>query len=195
MIEKIPGLPKITKLRVIHIFEADYSAIGKYIYAGKMMRHAEEQMHITDSQYGARKGRQTNDMIILKELHFEYPKLSKTDLATFDLDATACYDRITVLLASLICRNSGVPQKVCKMFSDTLLKMMYYIQTGLGKSKDFYTSSVKTQLQGTGQGHAGSGPIWTLHLTNGDVSRSGKRSELGVSRRLSRNEKRSRSCV
>jgi hypothetical protein len=165
LIEKIPGVPRIDKIRVIHIFEADYSALGKYIYSGKMMRHAEELLDITDSQYGARKGRKTHDMLLLKELKFAYSQITKTELATFDNDAKACYDRITVLLASLICRNKGVPRQVCELFSQTLIKMFYYIQTGLGKSVDFYRSVKSAQLQGTGQGHAGSGPIWTMHFS------------------------------
>jgi hypothetical protein len=165
MIEKIPGMPRIDKLRIIHIFEADYGAIGKYIFAGKMMKHAEALLAITDSQYGARKDRKTHDMLLLKKLKFAYADITKTGLATFDNDAKACYDRITVLLASLICRNKGVPKNVCDMFAQTLIKMIYYIQTGLGKSVDFYKSSKSTQLQGTGQGFAGSGPIWTMHFS------------------------------
>jgi hypothetical protein len=165
MIEKIPGLPRIDKIRVIHIFEADYGAIGKYIYAGKMMKQAEDMLNITNSAYGGRKGRKTHDMLLLKELKYEYPRITKTGMATFDNDATACYDRITVLLASLICRNKGVPRKVCDLLSQTLIKMIYYIQTGFGRSVDCYSSLQSTQLQGTGQGHAGSGPIWTMHFS------------------------------
>jgi hypothetical protein len=37
MIEKIPGCPKINKLRVIHLYEADYNIILKIIWAQKLV--------------------------------------------------------------------------------------------------------------------------------------------------------------
>jgi hypothetical protein len=37
MIEKIPGRPKINKLRVIRLYEADYNVILKNIWARKLI--------------------------------------------------------------------------------------------------------------------------------------------------------------
>lgn len=37
MIEKQPGNPKINKLRVIHLYEADYNVILKIIWARKVV--------------------------------------------------------------------------------------------------------------------------------------------------------------
>jgi hypothetical protein len=37
MIEKIPGTPKINKLRVIHLYKADYNLLLKIIWAKRLV--------------------------------------------------------------------------------------------------------------------------------------------------------------
>jgi hypothetical protein len=40
MIEKVPGCPKINKLRVIHLYEADYNLILTILWLTACMEHS-----------------------------------------------------------------------------------------------------------------------------------------------------------
>jgi hypothetical protein len=53
MIEKIPGCPKINKLRVIHLYEADYNIILKIIWARKLVWHVHDNDRIHEGQAGS----------------------------------------------------------------------------------------------------------------------------------------------
>jgi len=163
MLEKIEGLPHIDKLRIIHLFEADYGLLGKEIWANKMMRHAEHHGVITDTQYGARKGRQTHDILLTKHLLYTFSNQTKTKIICLDNDAKACYDRLSIILTSLITRNFGVPRNCCNLLAETLLRMQYRISTAHGLANTTYGTTLTNTLQGTGQGQALSGAIWTAH--------------------------------
>jgi hypothetical protein len=43
MIEKVPGCPKINKLRVIHLYEADYNLLLKIIWAQRLVWNAHDK--------------------------------------------------------------------------------------------------------------------------------------------------------
>jgi hypothetical protein len=66
MIEKIPGRPKINKLRVIHLYEADYNIILKIIWARKLVWHVHDNNQINEGQAGSRPGFNAIDVIIQK---------------------------------------------------------------------------------------------------------------------------------
>jgi hypothetical protein len=87
MIEKIPGCPKIHKLRVIHLYEADYNLILKVIWARKLVWNAHDTNSINKGQAGSRPGCNAIDVIIQKEMKYMYSRLTKTNLATMDNDA------------------------------------------------------------------------------------------------------------
>jgi hypothetical protein len=42
LIEKDPGNPNINRLRVIHLFEADYNLFLKIIWASRLVKRGEE---------------------------------------------------------------------------------------------------------------------------------------------------------
>jgi hypothetical protein len=53
MIEKIPGCPRINKLRVIHLFQADYNLPLKIIWARRLVWNAHDAGQLKDGQAGA----------------------------------------------------------------------------------------------------------------------------------------------
>jgi hypothetical protein len=62
LIEKIPGLPLINKLRVIHIYEADWSLIQRYYVAHKLTATATKEETTTTEQAGGRPGRSSIEL-------------------------------------------------------------------------------------------------------------------------------------
>ena len=66
LIEKKSGTPYIHKFRVLHIIEGDIQFLAKFFYSYKMMHYAEKNELITDEQYGGRKGRMAQSVVLNK---------------------------------------------------------------------------------------------------------------------------------
>jgi ribonuclease HI len=162
MIEKLPGCPKINKLRVIHLYEADYNIILKIIWARKLVWNAHDNDCIHEGQAGSRPGCNAIDVVIQKEMKYLYSRLSKTNLATMDNDAKSCYDRIICNLAMIISQYYGVTRNMASLHATTLRKMKYRLRTALGSSTTTYQHSNSTPIHGTGQGSCASPAIWLL---------------------------------
>ena len=96
LIEKDPGTPNINRLRIIHLFEADLNFFLKLQWGHRLVRHADSLHLLNDGQHGSRPGRTAMDPIMLIQLTTDLSRLLKTNLARFDNDASACYDRIIV---------------------------------------------------------------------------------------------------
>jgi hypothetical protein len=70
MIEKQPGFPQINKLRVIHLYEADYNLILKIIWARRLVWHAHDLDKLNAAQAGSRPGSNSIDVAIQKEMKY-----------------------------------------------------------------------------------------------------------------------------
>ena len=68
MIEKKPGLFLLEKLRTINLFEADYNWLLGLIFGLRMVYSAEDQQQLSDSQWGARPGRSTEQPDLYKAM-------------------------------------------------------------------------------------------------------------------------------
>jgi hypothetical protein len=68
MIEKIKGSPKVDKLRVIHLYEADYNIIQKIIWARKTIWKAHNSDRLHEGQAGSRPNQRAIDVVIKKEM-------------------------------------------------------------------------------------------------------------------------------
>jgi hypothetical protein len=65
MILKEPSNTKVHRLRVIHIFEADYNLIPSLKWRA-LLKHAEDRNLLNDAQYGSRAGREASALPLLK---------------------------------------------------------------------------------------------------------------------------------
>jgi Reverse transcriptase (RNA-dependent DNA polymerase) len=162
MIEKQPGCPRINKLRVIHLYEADYNLLLKIIWARRLVWHAHDLNKLNEGQVRSRPGRNAIDVVIQKEMKYLYATLTRTGLATMDNDAKSCYDRIICNLAMLVSQHLGVSKEVASSQAETLKKMIFRIRTAIGDSKQSYRHSTSTPIHGTGQGSCASPAIWLL---------------------------------
>ena len=162
MIEKDPGISLISRLRVIHIYEADYNLLLKILWARKLTWNAHDRDAIHPAQAGGRPGRKAIDVVVYKENKYLYSRLTRTALATLDNDAKSCYDRIICNLAMLVSRYHGMPLHACSTQAKTLEQIRYHLKTALGISKKFYSHSNTTPVHGSGQGSCASPNIWLL---------------------------------
>lgn len=162
MIEKVQGCPKINKLRVIHLYEADYNLLLKIIWARRLVWHVHDSNRLNEGQAGSRPARNAIDVVIQKEMKYLYSTLTKTGIATMDNDAKSCYDRIICNLAMIISQYFGVSKNMTSTQAFTLRKMRYRLRTAIGDSTSSYQHSSTTPIHGTGQGSCSSPALWLL---------------------------------
>ena len=138
MIKKQPGNPKINKLRVIHLYEADYNAILKIIWARKVIWHAHDNDILNNGQAGSRPGRNAIDVVVQKDQKYLHSRLTKTNIATMDNDAKSCYDRILCNLAMIVSQYFGISNKSASVQAQKLRNMKIRLRTAIGSSTNTY---------------------------------------------------------
>jgi hypothetical protein len=161
MIEKEPGNSKIHRLRVIHIYEADYNFLLQAKWRA-LIQHAEANHTLHPGQYGGRSGRDAKILVFIEELKTEICYASRKSLINFDNDAASCYDRIIPALASLLGRKFGMHRNVIFVHATTLEETKYKLKTSMGVSDEFYTNCQAFPIYGTGQGSGNSPAIWCI---------------------------------
>jgi hypothetical protein len=164
MIYKKPGVYLMSKLRVIHLFEADYNFIIGTIFGRRAMYSGVDHHSLHDSQW-AQPGRQCSDVVVMRELTLAVAKLTKTPMAGFENDAAACYDRIVMNLVSAIFDRMGVPTGPLRLQEQTLLRVVHYLKTGFGTSTSSYTSDSISRIYGVGQGSK-AGPVTWVAISS-----------------------------
>jgi hypothetical protein len=159
MLQKDNGNPRVHRLRIIHIYEADYNLLLAVKWR-QALYHAESQQLLNDGLYGSRKSRSSHDPVLIEVLQNEVYRMSMKSGINFDLDATSCYDRILVNVASLSSRRMGMHKSIVLVNAQTLEQATYHLKTNLGVSKSFYTHCSSHPIYGTGQGSGNSPTIW-----------------------------------
>jgi hypothetical protein len=162
MIEKTLGLPRINKLRVIHLYEADYNLALKLLWARKLVWNAHVADRLNDGQAGSRPGRRCIDVVIHKEMKYLYVNLTRTGMATMDNDAKSCYDRIICNLEMMVRKYFGMTARACSTHDTTFKNMRLGLRTALGDSERFYNHTDATPVHGSGQGICASLCLWLL---------------------------------
>ena len=161
MLEKDKGDPKIHRLCIIHLFEANYNLFFKLIWGFHMVGRAEDRGLFGEDMQGSRKHRSTLDVLFKKTLSFDIARQQRSNLAIFENDAESCYDRILVNIAMLSARILGVPTGAILAHSETVRLMKYNIKTIYGTSEARYQGTDQEQLlAGTGQGSGVSPAVW-----------------------------------
>jgi Reverse transcriptase (RNA-dependent DNA polymerase) len=165
MIQKSIGISRIDRLRVIHLYEADYNLFLKIFWGRKLVRQSEDKKQLNEGQYGSRPGKRCIDQVIKKVMVYQYSSLTRTSMATMDNDAKSCFDRIVCVLAMLISMFFGITWTIVNVHATTLRYMKYYTKTSLGPSKQHYQHRSKSPIHGTGQGSCASPALW-LHISS-----------------------------
>ena len=160
MIEKDQGTPRITRLRIIHLFEADFNFFLKLIWGSRLVKRTVHLDLLNDGQHGSVPRRTATDPIMLTQLTTDLCRILKHNHARFDNDASACYDRIIVTLGMLAARRCGMPENAIRTHADSLQLMKYTVKTAHGISDNNYKGTVFSPLFGTGQGSGASPAVW-----------------------------------
>ena len=93
-------------------------------------------------------------------MKYQYARLCKTNFATMDNNAKACYNPIIMLFATIVSGHFGIPKAARDLQAKSIRNMQFHIKTALGISQDYYYDTKTTPLHGSGQGSGSSAPIW-----------------------------------
>jgi hypothetical protein len=161
MIEKDHGNSKVHRLRVIHLYEADYNFLLQAKWQN-LISNAETHHLLHPGQYGSLPGRDALIPAFIEEMKNKISYATCKSLINFDNDAASCYDRIIPALASLIGRKFGLHKNVVFVHATTLAETKYKLKTSLGVSEEFYENCQAFPIYGTGQGSGNSPAIWCI---------------------------------
>jgi hypothetical protein len=160
MIYKKQGDDRIDKMRVIHIFEADYNMLLGIIWR-RVQDNAEHHSVLGNQQWGSRAGRTCEDVLAIKMWSHELSKLTRTTLGTFENDAKSCYDRIVMDFSMLRSRQLGLPASFVTMYTDALHHSKFYFSSRGNTDERFYSPSTGFKVYGPGQGSTAATYSWT----------------------------------
>jgi hypothetical protein len=122
MIYKKPGVIELNKLRVIHLFEANFNLlIGVYFRRRAMYHQVDRQLLHHHGQFG-KPGGECQDAALSKVLHNLISSLTKTPMGQFESDTTACFDREVMLFMFACFRSRGAPIGPLRMWEQVLEK-------------------------------------------------------------------------
>ena len=113
---------------------------------------------LNDGQHGSVPKRNTMDPIMLTELTNDLCRLH--NIARFDNDASAAFDRVIITLGMMAARRCGMPDHSVNTHATCLRLMRYTVKTIHGISKDNYHGTPFEPLFGTGQGSGASPAVW-----------------------------------
>jgi hypothetical protein len=164
MIYKKPGVLELDKLRVIHLFEADFNLIVGLLFGRRAMHHSVDNHLLHTGQYG-RPGGECQDAAFAKILHNHMAHYSKTPLGQFESDAASCFDRIVMAFCFAVMSVWGAPTPALRMWEQTLYSIVHSVKTALGLSPGTYTYSDISPIIGPGQGSMG-GPAACSTITS-----------------------------
>jgi hypothetical protein len=124
------------------------------------VKHGENLCQLNNNQHGSQRGRKSLDPVHLQLISMDLCRILKLNIASFDNDASACYDRIIVALGMLAARRLGMPENAIRCHSQALELMKYTVKTIYGISKQNYHGTPFEPLFGTGQGSGASPAVW-----------------------------------
>ena len=116
------------------------------------IHHCVNTKKFNPGQYGGLPGHDAITPTIIVEFQYEISQASKRPLVHLDYDATACYDRIILSMASLIARAHGQHRSIVLINATTLKSARYLLKTQLGISTTSYSHCDLFPIYGSGQG-------------------------------------------
>ena len=144
LLEKDPGQqPRIHRLRIIHLFEADLIFFLKLQWGRRLVHRAVDLNLLHEGQYGSTPLQTALDPIMLTQLTVDLCQALKHDLARFDNDASACYDKIIVALGMLAARKCGMPSNAIRTHAEALEFMKYQVKSSLVDTRGYPVADLR----------------------------------------------------
>jgi hypothetical protein len=154
MIDKKPGCIELDRLRVIHLFEADFNMMAGILFGRRAMHHQVNHKLLNPAQFG-RSGGKCQDASISKVLHNLVCSFTHTPMGQFESDAKACFDREIMKFVLTCYKSTGAPTAPLRIWEHVLYNIVHKVKTGLGISTSGYAFTEASPIYGPGQGSRG----------------------------------------
>ena len=156
-------VPLWEKLRIIQLLEGDFNGGLRYIFASKLMHHADVHKTSSDYTYGGRYGKSCHDALLRVQLFYKFHRIMRYPAIGSDIDATACYDRQLRNAIGICTRHIGAPKEAAICQIKTLKGMKHKVKTAIGTSEREIYHTPETPMYGSGQGSGAGGTNWHSH--------------------------------
>jgi hypothetical protein len=162
MLEKIPGVVRSNKLRIIQLLEADLNQVIRIAFTRNITRLAKaHEGVISKHQYG-RSHKTCISPVLNKLLTIQILIQKKTNGIVFDNDAKGCYDGIITGIYLATLRRLGYSKESVRMLGLLWAHMQHHVCTGFDVSETTYGSTIKKLLYRIGQASCASPILWAL---------------------------------
>lgn len=161
MMEKDVGCPRLHRLRIIQLFEADFNFLFVLVFGIRLTEFAAKHCNVHESQYGSTYGKQCQSTVLNKILTYDIMRMSKGTGAISELDAKACYDRLIPILVVIACRSIGLGKEASDLLYDSLTDTTYQVCTAMGKLQPYKPDGTEEAF-GVGQGSGGAPTFWKI---------------------------------
>jgi len=128
-LEKDIGYPKLTRLRTIHLMEANYNLLLKWYTAKGFFKHSEKHCRIVDEQGGSRQGCSAINMVCKKVVIYDILRTTKDEAIDVGNNANVCFDRMIKNCQNLSCRQQGANIQYLRLHAQTHQQLQYYHPT------------------------------------------------------------------
>ena len=160
MLEKEPGNPIITKLRVIQLLKADMNFAFRLLWGKRLAHNALAHNVLSQWNFGSHPGARVHSALLLKTISYDNLRFTRHNAIILDNDAKACFDRIIPSLDLMATECLGMPQQATASMLSTIKGMHFFIRTAHGISPGFYTSTATALTLGVLQGSGAAPCIW-----------------------------------
>jgi len=161
-IEKEIGLPRINKLRALHIVKADYNLLLKWYGPKGFMQCAEDHNQLTPYQGGGRRGRSAIDLACKKVAAYDYVTITRTMAASLLFDLQQCFDNMNEACANLSCLQHGADPRYLRLHAQTQQQNRYYVKHAYGISSEYNQFTSQHPWYGAGQGTVDAASRWVV---------------------------------
>ncbi len=142
MLEKMFGVPLVSKLQAILLMEADFNAMNKEVYGVRMLEEARKYKLIPEEIF-SEKNCMADNGGLAKTLFYNIVCQLRVPAAIAFVDASNCYDCIAHAMALLIFQSFGVEDTAVMAMLETIQEMKFFLRMAFGDSKEFAGSPLK----------------------------------------------------
>lgn len=160
VIPKDESAPRVERLRIIQLLEADFNSYLKIKVNNQLIPKADSLGMIDEEMYGGIPIRSVSDALFSKILIHDQLKTQKQQGFTLQWDAKECYDRIMTALIHASFERICATISIGRAFSKHKIDMKHKVITNDGLSERYIRSNLGETWTVTCQWNAADGPSW-----------------------------------
>jgi hypothetical protein len=162
LLEKVPGVALVDKLRAILLMEGDFNFYNKWIFGQVVVNKLYKIGYIPEDQY-SKKGSTAEDSKLDNHLTMDLSRQFRQPLLAVSADADKCYIRINHIIMSLILLAIGGDKGFINAMMTPIQQMRFFQRTGRVDSNSFMGRRPGTNpLQGLCQGNGVAPACWLM---------------------------------